>query len=195
MLEREKNNARLCPLPTMAEDETTTLGTGVVLLNILHLCGLIEVQKLVDGRSKIIEGDTNSKWLYLVGDGLTQVRLKSFFDAIQQDSLSFRELYRESVVLARAQERVVIGNGDLHAGGFSCLGTIFTAYYGGFLQVFQYAMGWKRINGLDIAKSFQYGEHLVQVVSNEVDRNLHYMHITEIYKDDTVKEKLNWFIL
>ena len=117
--------------------------------------------------------------------------MKSFIDAIQEDSLSFREFYRESGVLSAALERVVIGNGDLHAGGFSCLGTIFTAYYGGFLQVFQYAMGWKRINGLDIAKSFQYGEHLVQVVSNEVERNLHYLHVNEISKDITVKALLD----
>ena len=175
----------------MAEDETTTLGTGVVLLNILNLCGLIEVDKFVDGKYKIREGDVETKWLYLVGDGLTQVRLKSFIDSIQEDSLSFREFYKESVVLSKALERVVIGNGDLHAGGFSCLGTIFSAYYGGFLQVFQYALGWKRINGLDIAKSFQYGEHLVEVVSNEVDRNLHYLHISEISKDDNVKLLLN----
>ena len=39
----------------------------------------------------------------------------------------------------------------------------------------------------DIAKSFQYGEHLVQIVSNKVDRNLHYLHIMEICKDDSVK--------
>ena len=73
----------------MAEDETTTLGTGVVLLNILHLCGLIEVDQLVDGRYKIRQGDTQTKWLYLCGDGLTQIRLKSFIDAIQEYSLSF----------------------------------------------------------------------------------------------------------
>ena len=42
-----KNNAQLCPLPTMAEDEKITLVTGVVLLNIL-----------VDRRSKICEGNT-----------------------------------------------------------------------------------------------------------------------------------------
>lgn len=52
-------------------------------------------------------------------------------------------------------------------------------------------MGWKRINGLDIAESFQYGEHLVQVVSNEVDRNLHYLHINEISKNDDVKQLLS----
>ena len=117
--------------------------------------------------------------------------MKSFIDAIQEDSLSFREFYSESGVLSAALEQVVIENSDLHAGGFSCLGTIFTAYYGGFLQLFQYTMGWKRINGLDITKSFQYGEHLVQVVSNEVERNLHYLHVNEISKDITVKALLD----
>lgn len=92
--------------------------------------------------------------------------------------------------MAKALERVVIGNRDLHAGGFSCLGTIFSAYYSVFLQVFQYTMGWKIINGLDIAKSFQYGEHLVQVVLNEVDRILYYLHITEISNDVNLKEIL-----
>ena len=67
----KKINARLCPLPTMVEDETTTLGTCVVLLNILHLCDSIEVDKLVDGRWKIPKESTQSKWLYLCGDGLT----------------------------------------------------------------------------------------------------------------------------
>ena len=71
------------------------------------------------------------------------------------------------MLFSAALEQVVIGNRDLHADGFSCLGTIFTAYYGGFLQVFQYDIGWKRINGLDIAKLFQYSEHLVQVVSKK----------------------------
>ena len=41
----------------MAEDKTTILGTDGVLLNILRLCGLIEVEKLVDGRSKVCEGN------------------------------------------------------------------------------------------------------------------------------------------
>ena len=68
----------------MAEDETTTLRTGVVLLNILNLCGLIEVDTQIDGRYKIREGNIPTKRLYLVGDGLTQVRLKSFIDSIQE---------------------------------------------------------------------------------------------------------------
>ena len=83
-----KANTRVCPLPRMAEDEITTLSTGVVLLNILNLCGLIEVDKLVDGRSNVGEGDLNTKWLYLFGDGLTKVRLKFFIDAIHEDSIS-----------------------------------------------------------------------------------------------------------
>ena len=71
---------------------------------------------------------------------------------IHNDSISFKDWYQDSLVISAALDRVIVGNGDLHAGGFSCLGCIFTLYYGGFLQVFQYAFGWKRVNGLDIAK-------------------------------------------
>ena len=60
--------------------------------------------------------------------------LKSFIDAIQQDSILFKDFYRESVALSTSLEPVVIGNGDLHADEFSCLGTIFTAYYGVFFS-------------------------------------------------------------
>ena len=76
------------------------------------------------------------------GDGLSQVRLKPFMDTIYNDSISFKDWYHDSLVICAVLERVIIGNGDLYTGGFSCLGCIFTAYYGGFLQVFQYAFGW-----------------------------------------------------
>ena len=39
-----KKNDRLYPLLAIAEDKTKILGTGVVLLNILNLCELIEVE-------------------------------------------------------------------------------------------------------------------------------------------------------
>ena len=119
----EKSNVRTCPLPTMAEDETTTLGTGAVLLQIMDLCGLINVLsgQGVDQRS-ILQSSDLTKWLYLVGDGLTQVRLKSFMDVIHSDSVSFRDWYCDSLVILAALGRVILGNGDLHAEGFSCLG-------------------------------------------------------------------------
>ena len=58
-------------------------------------------------------------------------------------------------VLSIALNQVVLGVGDLHGGGFAILNTIYTLFYGGFLQAFQTAMGWKRIRGSDIAKIYQ----------------------------------------
>ena len=140
--------------------------------------------------SSIVRAGDLSKWLYLCGDGLTQVRLKSFMDVIHNDSVSFKDWYQDSLVISAALERVIIGNGDLHAGCFSCLGCIFTVYYGRFLQVFQYAFGWKRINGLDIAKSFQYGGHVIDIVHNEVSRNLHLLHVHVIMEDQGARDVL-----
>ena len=92
--------------------------------------------------------------MYLCGDGITQVILKLFINAIHDNSQSFREFYQDSMLLSAALERVVIGNGDLHAGGLSCLGTIFAAHYRDFLNVLQYAIEWNRLNGLDISNHF-----------------------------------------
>ena len=54
--------------------------------------------------------------------------------------------------------------------------------------MFQYAFGWKRVNGLDIAKSFQYGGHIVDIVHNEVSRNLHLLHIHEVIQCQRSKD-------
>ena len=72
----------------------------------------------------------------------------------------------------------MLGVGDLHGGGFAILNTIYTLFYGGFLQVFQTAIGWKRIKGSDIVKTCQEAKSLVEIVYTEVMRGLHYMHAT-----------------
>ena len=41
-------------------------------------------------------------------------------DAIHNDSISFRDWYHDSLVISAALDRVIVGNGDLHAVGFSC---------------------------------------------------------------------------
>ena len=58
----------------------------------------------------------------------------------------------------------MLGVGDLHGGGFAILNTIFTLFYGGFLQVFQTAMGWKRVKGSGIAKTYQQAGAIVDIV-------------------------------
>ena len=114
----------ICNLPVSAEDETTTLGTGINVLEIMELCGLVQVNKVLNEKTRVKEGDL-SKWLILIGDGLTQNRITSLVDKLHDDSLSFRDYYTDSLVISKAMEKMFIGTGDLHEGGFSFLGMIF----------------------------------------------------------------------
>ena len=125
----------ICDLPVSAEDETTTLGTDINVLEIMDVCGLAQVNKVSNEKTRIKEGDL-SKWMILIGDGLTQNRITSFVDKLHDDSLSFRDYYTDSLVISKAMKKMFISIGDLHGEGFSCLGTIFAAFYGGFLQPF-----------------------------------------------------------
>ena len=75
---------------------------------------------------------------------------------------------------------IFVGTSDLHDEDFSCLRTIFTAFYGGFLQPLQYVLGWKRIRGGNIAKPYQQGYTLVKIVPNECSRHLHAMYLSTV---------------
>ena len=79
----------------------------------------------------------------------------------------------------------MLGVGDLHGGCFAILNTIYTVFYGGYLQVFQTSMGWKRIKGGDAVKNYQQAGSLVNIVYIEVMRGLHYMYASCYYKDRT----------
>ena len=116
----EKLAVKVCPLPTLIEDETTTLGTGVVILNTLELHGLIDITENDYGMKHMKIG-ANKNYVLLCGDGLLQVRTKKFFEEAYSDALSFDKMYEDSLVISEASEGVIIGCGDLHCAGFSCL--------------------------------------------------------------------------
>ena len=87
--------------------------------------------------------NANKNYVLLCGDGLPQVRTKKFLEAAQRDALSFGDMREESLVVSEASKRMIIGCGDLHGAGFSCLGTTHSACCGEFLQAFQCDFGWK----------------------------------------------------
>ena len=114
--------------------------------------------------------------MIVVGNGFTQNRMSSFVDKMHDELLSFRDYYTDSLVFSKAMEKMFTSIDDLHGGGFSCLGTIFAAFYGRFFQPFQYALGLRRVQDGNITKSYQHGYDLVQMVANELFRYLHTMH-------------------
>ena len=99
--------------------------------------------------------ESKNKWMYLIRDGLTHVRLKSFENMINDALYPYKEDYQMRCVLSRALGRVILGVGDLYRGDFAILNTIYTLSYGGCLQAFQSALGLKRIKGSDVSKTYQ----------------------------------------
>ena len=79
----DKNKVQICFLPTSKEDQTTNLGCATVFLKILENASLLNIQrKLIEigGEEKeklmvtTVVG-ASDKWVYLIGDVLTHVRL------------------------------------------------------------------------------------------------------------------------
>ena len=101
----EKNKVKIYFLPTFKEDETTNIGCATMFFEILQNDGIISITNTkyttkVDGKDqdqdklvvKLVE-NAKHKWLYLIGDGLTHVRLKSFVDTINDILYSFEDDY------------------------------------------------------------------------------------------------------
>jgi hypothetical protein len=108
--------------PVSPDDETTTRGAGKVILSILLLFGLLEATD-----STAIEGnvlavklplDYKKRWLVLVGDGLSQMRLQAFKDMLDSSSYSFEKRYESAQLLSKAMDQCVALPGDLHGGAF-----------------------------------------------------------------------------
>ena len=140
-----------------------------------------EKEKMV---AKLVEGNKH-KWVYLIGDGLTHVRLKLFMDTINGSLYSFKDDYEMISVMSEALKQVLLGVGDLYGGGFTILNSVYNLFHGGFLQVFQIALCWKMIQGKDITKTYQQAGALVTIVYTCVMRGLYYMH-TEWYTNTYV---------
>ena len=97
-------------MPTSKEDKITNLGCAVVFLEILENAGLIKISRgkiVINGEEKMklvvsTIFESQHKWLYLTGDGLTHVRLKSFITAINNSLYSYQDDYEMRIVLSRA---------------------------------------------------------------------------------------------
>ncbi len=179
--------------PVSPDDETTTRGAGKVILSILLLFGL-----LVPKDSTAIQGnvsavalpaDYQKRWLVLVGDGLSQMRLQAFKDMLDTSSYSFEKRYEMAQLLSKALDQCVALPGDLHGGGFHFLVVVFNLYYGGFIQPIQTALGWKRIRGKDVTQCYQQAAGLITMTLLEVERQLYQAYLETVSASDDLKRQ------
>ena len=78
----------------------------------------------------------------LVGDGLSQIQVKTFENMIQESYFRFKENYRATDMVRKALGQVIHVTGDLHGGRLHFLAAIYSLFYGSFIQFIQLLLGW-----------------------------------------------------
>ena len=199
--------------PLSAQNETTNLGAAKVVLTMLRLCGLLVPQRS-NGENTRDEskeskeskdsneseepellgmklGDNwNNRRLILFGDGLSQVRARSFDALIREGSTQFGPQYRMRSMLQKALSRVIHVTGDLHGGNFHFLSAVYAMFYGCLLQPVQTMLGWKRIKGTDVTKCYQLAALLALTVAEVVEKQLFGTFLNCILENDKDKSRL-----
>jgi hypothetical protein len=85
--------------------------------------------------------------------------------------INFRQQHKESSTFAKALDQLVPVVGDLHGRGFHFLGAIYSLFYGAFMQLMQFTMGWKH-KGSDVIKMYQQSASLATLLLGEVEHGL-----------------------
>jgi hypothetical protein len=115
-----------------------------------------------------ITDNAAKRYVFLYGDALSVSLHGKVYDKILRriTQLGNRD-YIET--LLSAQDRVVIQKGQFHQ-LMHHLGTVYTQFYGGFLQVMQVSNGVKRVNGDPVKGGFQTHHHFAKKVYNACNR-------------------------
>eukprot|EP00957_Ditylum_brightwellii_P211380 15366112-Ditylum_brightwellii.AAC.1 len=80
--------------------------------------------------------------------------------------------YAATNVIRAAMKQVINVTGDLHAGCFHFLSSVYSIFYGALMQPVQVLLGWKQIRGTDVTKRYQQAAGLVLMITDELERHL-----------------------
>ena len=135
--------------PVSPDDKKTNKGTAKVIMSLLLMHGVLEstTNEGANGDLKgiCLTGDFEDQFVMLVGDGLSQIRAKTFEKVIEESSYRFSETHKKMRMIRLALGLVILITGDLHGGRFHFLSAIYLLFYGSLIQHIQLLLGWKRI--------------------------------------------------
>ena len=173
--------------PVSPDDETTNIGAAKNILSLLlfHKILIPTDSEGVEGNIRKLElaPGYNKRWMMLVGDGLTQVRIRTFIDMIETSCYNFGESQRAVEMIKHAMGQVIHVTGDLHGGLFHFLSAIYSLYYGTLIQPIQIMLGWKRISGTDVSKCYQQAAGLVLMICDEFERQLILHYFNDVFSN------------
>ena len=156
------------------ENKTTNKGATNVVISLLLYHGIVQPVNS-DGANGDVKGmkltdDYNQHYVMLVGDGLSQICVKTFENMIQESSFRFKENYRATDMVRKALGQVIHVTGDLHGGRFHFLAPIYSMFYGSFIQFIQLLLGWKRIHGSEVTKCYQQAARLILMAADKIEK-------------------------
>ena len=139
-----------------------------VIMSLLLMHGVVVAtsNEGTNGNTKHIAlaEDYKTWFVMLVGDGLSQIRVKTFEKMIEDSSFHFKETHKATTTIRKALGQVIHITGDLHGGCFHFLSAMYSLFYGSFIQFMQILLGWKRIHGSDVTKCYLQAACLVLMI-------------------------------
>ena len=180
--------AKLLIPPVSPENETTNRGAANVVMSLLLYHGIVVPVSNQGANGDVKEmrlaEDYGERYVMLVGDGLSQVRVQTFENMIQESSFCFKENFRATDMIRKALEQVIHVTGDLHGGRFHFLAVIYSLFYGSLIQYIQVLLGWKRIRGTDVTKCYQQAAGLVLMTADEGDKLLITAYLHDVFHNN-----------
>ena len=171
--------AHLLALPILNDDETTTAGMFNVIIKFLRQVKLLVPGKITNGPDWVCPNDSKTIWLLLVGDGLSAEQYRAFENSLREHP-TFAATYESVSEILKSLQQVVFLPGDLHGACFHTLGPLYTIFHGGFLQIFQTALGWKRLDANKVENTYEQAAFLALLVLTECERQLYDAFVSQL---------------
>jgi len=180
--------------PVSPYEELTKRGAGQNITSMLLLRGILVPIDNDGAAGNILKirlaADYKRKWLMLVGDGLTQIRIKSFVDEINKSCYDFGEQQEALAMIKEALGQVINVTGDLHGGLFHFLSATYSLFYPCLIQPLQQLLGWKRICGSDVTKCYQQAAGLTSMIADELERQFLAAYFEDVCDNNELFQRL-----
>ena len=138
--------------PVSPEDETTNKGAAKVVLSLLVFFGILEpisqegaTQNNIT-QLRLKEG-YKGRNLVVVDDGLSQIRVRTFAQLINETYFSLGKEQHATVMIHKAMKHMINVTGDLHSGCFHFPVAGYSLFYASIIQTIHNLLGWKHISG------------------------------------------------
>ena len=151
----DKKGENLIIPPVSPEDETTNTGAAKVVLSFLVLFGILEpisqegaTQNNIT-QIRLKEG-YKGRHLVVVGDGLSQIRVRKFSQLINETCFSLGKEQHATAMIHKAMKPILNFTGDLHGGCFHFLAAGYSIFCASLIQPIHNLLGWNCISGTDV---------------------------------------------